>query len=71
MPIILATQGAEIRRVKVQGQPRPRVHETLSRKTPSQKRAGRVAHMVEHLPRKCETLSSKPILTTHNKNPVC
>jgi hypothetical protein len=38
VPIILATQEAEIRRITVQI-----VHETLSRKKPSQKRAGRVA----------------------------
>jgi lysyl-tRNA synthetase class I len=34
------------------------VHEILSRKNPSQKRAGGVAQVVEHLPNKNETLSS-------------
>jgi hypothetical protein len=42
-PIILATQEAEIRRILVQNQPRQIVHETLSQKNPSQKRAGGVA----------------------------
>jgi hypothetical protein len=31
-PVILATQEAEIRRIKVQSQPRETVHETLSQK---------------------------------------
>jgi hypothetical protein len=31
-PIILATQKAEVRRIKVQSQPRQIVHETLSQK---------------------------------------
>jgi hypothetical protein len=43
MPIILATQEAEIRRIVVQSQSRQIVHETLSRKNPSQKRAVGVA----------------------------
>jgi hypothetical protein len=42
-PVILATQEAEIRRIMVQSQPGQIVRETLSRKNPSQKRAGRVA----------------------------
>jgi hypothetical protein len=42
MPIILATQEAESRRIMVKSQPRKIVHETLSRKTLSQKRTGRV-----------------------------
>jgi predicted P-loop ATPase len=40
---ILATQEAEIRRITVQSQPRQIVLKTLSRKYPTQKRAGRVA----------------------------
>jgi hypothetical protein len=32
MPVILATQKAEIRRITVQSQPRQIVHKTLSRK---------------------------------------
>jgi hypothetical protein len=39
LPIVLATQKAEIRRTVVQSQPRQIVHETLSWKNPSQKRA--------------------------------
>jgi hypothetical protein len=46
MPAILATQEAEIRRIMVWSQPGQIVHETLSRKNPSQKGAGRVAHGV-------------------------
>jgi hypothetical protein len=41
-PVILATQEAVIRRIVVQSQPRQVVHEILSPKTPSQKRAGGV-----------------------------
>jgi hypothetical protein len=43
MPVILATQEAEIRRIAVQSQPRKIVHETLSRKNLSQKWTGGVA----------------------------
>jgi hypothetical protein len=43
MPVILATQEAEIKRIAVQSQLRQIVHETLSRKNPSQKWAGGVA----------------------------
>jgi hypothetical protein len=43
MPIILANQEAEIRRIVVGSQPGQIVHETLSRKNPTQKRAGGVA----------------------------
>jgi hypothetical protein len=45
MPLIPATQEAEIRRIKVQSQPRQIVQ--ISRKYPSQKRAGRVAQGVD------------------------
>jgi hypothetical protein len=41
-PVILATQKAEIRRIKVQSQPRQMVHMTLSRKYPIQKIPGRM-----------------------------
>jgi hypothetical protein len=41
--IILATQEAEIGRIEVQSQPEQTVCETLSRKNPSQKRAGGLA----------------------------
>jgi hypothetical protein len=37
MPIILATQEADIRRITVQSQPRQIVHETLSQKYLTQK----------------------------------
>jgi hypothetical protein len=46
IPIILATQGAEIRRISVQSQPRQIVCETLSQKNPSQKRVGGVVRGV-------------------------
>jgi hypothetical protein len=46
MPVILATQEAEIRWIEVQSQPRQIVHETLSQKTPSQTSAGGVAQGV-------------------------
>jgi hypothetical protein len=46
MPVILATQEAEIRRIMVQSQPEQIVFETLFRKNPSQKRAGGVAYGV-------------------------
>jgi hypothetical protein len=42
MPVILATQEAEIRRIMVQSQHGLIVQENLSRKNPSQKRAGGV-----------------------------
>jgi hypothetical protein len=45
-PVILATQEAEIRRTSVQSQPRQMVPEILSRKKPSQERAGTVAQGV-------------------------
>jgi hypothetical protein len=44
--VILATQEAEIRRIEVQSQPKQVVQETLSQKSPSQKRAGGVAQGV-------------------------
>jgi hypothetical protein len=43
MPVIPATQEAEIRTVMVRTQPWQIVCETLSRKNPSQKKAGGVA----------------------------
>jgi hypothetical protein len=58
MPIILVTQEAEIRRIIVRSQPRQIVRETPSQKTYHKKRAGGVAQVVEHLPRKSEALSS-------------
>jgi hypothetical protein len=46
MPVILATKEVEIRRTAVQSQPGQIVHETLSQKNPSEKRAGGVAQGV-------------------------
>jgi hypothetical protein len=46
MPVILATQEAEIRRIAVQSQPGQIVHEILPQKNPSQKRTGGVAQGV-------------------------
>jgi hypothetical protein len=43
MPVILATQGAEIRKLEVQSQPRQIVRETLSLKTLHKNKAGGVA----------------------------
>jgi hypothetical protein len=43
MPIILATQEADIRRITIRFQPRKIVGETLSQKTYHKKRAGGVA----------------------------
>jgi hypothetical protein len=43
MPVILATQEAEIRRITVRSQPRHRVCKTLSQKIHHKNRAGRVA----------------------------
>jgi predicted P-loop ATPase len=47
MPVILATQEAEIRRITIQIHPRQVVHETLSQKNSSQKRAGGVTQGVD------------------------
>jgi hypothetical protein len=46
MPVILATQEAEIKRIMVRSQPWQTIQETLSQKDPSQKRAGGVAQGV-------------------------
>jgi hypothetical protein len=46
MPVILATQEAEIKRIAVQSQPRQIVYKTLSQENTSQKRAGGVAQGV-------------------------
>jgi hypothetical protein len=43
MPVILATQRAEIKRMAVRSQPKPLVHETISQKNPSQETASEVA----------------------------
>jgi hypothetical protein len=43
MPVILATQEADIRRIKVQSQPKQIVHKILARKTLHKNQAGGVA----------------------------
>jgi hypothetical protein len=50
----------EIKRISAQRQPRQIIHKTLSQKNPPQKRAGGVAHGVEHLSSKHEALNSNP-----------
>jgi hypothetical protein len=47
MPVILATQEAEIRRIEAQTQPRQIVPKILSRKKGSQKRAVGVAQGID------------------------
>jgi hypothetical protein len=66
MPAILATQEPKIKRITVQSQTWQIACESLSWKYPTQKRAGGVVQVVEHLPSKCEALSSNPI-TAKNK----
>jgi hypothetical protein len=56
-PVILATQEAEIRRIKVQSQPKQNSSQdptlkTKQTKNPIQNRAGGMAQVVKHLPRK-------------------
>jgi hypothetical protein len=47
MPVVLATQDAKNKRIMVQSHPRQTACWTLSRKTKQNKRAGRVAQVVE------------------------
>jgi hypothetical protein len=61
MPVILATQEAKIRRIKVRSQSRQIVHETLSRKTLSQE-----IGLVEWL--KVKALSSSPSTAKKKQN---
>jgi hypothetical protein len=58
VPIILATQEAEIRRIAVQSQPRKTVLKPDLEKTHHKKRAGGDAQVVENLPSKHKALSS-------------
>jgi hypothetical protein len=46
-PVILAPQEAEIRRIEMQSQPKQIVHETLSQKNPSRKRASGMSQGVD------------------------
>jgi hypothetical protein len=50
MPVVLATQEAEIRRMDAPNQPGQIVRETLSGKYSIQHRAGGVVQVVKHLP---------------------
>jgi hypothetical protein len=61
-PVILATQEAEIKRIKVQSQSRQRVHETYLEKTHHKK------GLVEWL--KVKTLSSSPNTTHRQKKSI-
>jgi hypothetical protein len=65
MPVILATQEAEIRRIADQSQPRQIIHETLSYECPTQKWLAGVAQVVEHLPSKHEALSTNKTNKNH------
>jgi hypothetical protein len=64
MPVILATQEAEI---LVRSQPGQIVRKTLSQKNPSQERAGGIAQAVQSLPSKYEALSSNPSMGRKKK----
>jgi hypothetical protein len=47
MPVILATQETEMKRIKVRSQPGQTVCELLSQENPTQKRAGGVSQDVD------------------------
>jgi hypothetical protein len=68
MPVILATQEEEIRRITIQCQPRQIVCRTLSQKNPSQKRDGGAAQGVDlkFKPQYCKKKNSleKPQMDT-------
>jgi hypothetical protein len=68
MPIILATQEAEIRRITIQSQPGKVVQEPLSRKKTHQKRAGGVAQGVgpEFKPQYQKKLKKNQFLVSSN-----
>jgi hypothetical protein len=66
-PAILINQETEIRKTVVSGKFGQIVQETLSRKYPTQKRAGGVAQVVELLPSQGETWSSNPNNATKKK----
>jgi hypothetical protein len=61
MSVILATWKAEIRRITVRDQPRQIIYETLSQKYSTQKRAGGIAQVVEHLSSKSNSVNSNPV----------
>jgi hypothetical protein len=63
-------EGGRDQKDRVQSQPGQIVLQALFQKNPSQKkRAGGVTHGAEHLPSKCEALSSNP--STKKKKAVC
>jgi hypothetical protein len=64
---MMATQEAEIRWITFRGQSMYRVQEILSWKYPAQNRAGRVAEVVECLPRNHELLCSNPNTTKQKR----
>jgi hypothetical protein len=61
MPIILATQETDIRRMVVPSQAQANSSQDPISKTPSQKRAGRMAQVLECLPSNHEALSQTPV----------
>jgi hypothetical protein len=71
MPVILATWEAEIRRIKVQGQPRQTVLKILSQKYPMQKRVGRVAQVIKCLSTQyCQKQKTKNKKTQKSLKPI-
>jgi hypothetical protein len=72
MPVILATQEAEIRRIVVQSHLGQTVHKTLSQKKPSQKRAGGVPQGVglEFKPQYCKTKQQNKTQSQESKPPA-
>jgi hypothetical protein len=66
-PVILATQEAEIRRIKVRSQPGQIVHKTLFGKIPSQKRAGGVTQGIgPEFKQQNKTKQNKTGFSSHN-----
>jgi hypothetical protein len=64
MPVILATQEAEIRRIAVLSQPGQIVHKTLFQKNPLWKRTGGVAQGIgpEFKPQYCNNNNNKIVI---------
>jgi hypothetical protein len=58
--VILATQEAEVRRIRVQGQLCKKGDPISKISNTHKKRTDRVVQVVEHLSSKCEALSSNP-----------
>jgi hypothetical protein len=70
LPAIPATQEPEARRIRVRSQPRQIVLKTLSRKNPSQKRAGGVAQGIgpEFKPKEKRKRKKKSTFTNQQQN---